>query len=192
MAEKLSFVPKTTYSPTSKVSYKSPGLGLFTKISVLFFVLSVISLVGSYVYKEYLNRQLEDLSVSLERAKAAFDVELIDEINNLSLEVDAVKEIFSEHRLSSRIFSEIEKIALGDVRFTRFDYFYGPDKDTKNNVITASLTAEAKSYETLAQQVKSFEDSNKIESFSFSNFLLTQSGNVAFDLVMVFKPSIFE
>ncbi|MBU1178793.1 hypothetical protein KKB69_00415 [Patescibacteria group bacterium] len=183
MQDKISFIPKTKYSQTDKIIYRGAGLGQILKISIFLFVLSSLFFLGTLVYKEVINRQLDDLSVSLERAKASFDSEAIKEMENLSSGISMVKNFIAYHPFPSRIFSFLEENTLSGVRFSRFDYSHDPVKEK------VGLRGEAKNYAALAQQVKVFEKTKEIENFTFSNFVLTQGGNVSFDLEIIFNFS---
>ncbi|MFC1756931.1 hypothetical protein ACFLZC_02130 [Patescibacteria group bacterium] len=196
----LSFIPKTAYSSTQKVALRKVGMGLVLKISIILLVLSVLLFGGAFVYKRVLAKQIDDLSISLGRAKTAFDPELITEMDRFGSGVFVVQEILTEHLLPSRILGVIEEFTLSEVSFNSFKYSsvssesiksFKTSKNTQDS-INASLSGEARDYSTLAEQVEVFKRSDDIKDFAFSSFLLTQAGTVSFDLSIEFFPSIFK
>ncbi len=201
MNNKTSFIPKKKYLSTDKKTYKKSSLGLFFKIAVFLFVLSSVFLGGVFGYKQIVVRQLDDLFISMERAKASFDPEFILELDKLSSDVVVVEKLVSEHRSPSKIFDVLEKVVLDDLRFEDFDYSYSllkQQNDLSPLVVNATeslevkLKGEAKNFTVLAQQSEVFKNTVIIESFSFLNFVLSEGGNVSFDLEIVFKESIYD
>lgn len=205
-AGKFSFIPKSSSDkPKQRVIFQQAGLSFFMKVSVFLFVASLLSFGGAYYYKSAIAGQIEDLTISLERAKAAFDPELINEIERLTADIAVAEKILGEHRLPSGIFNIIEDVAHDDVKFSRFDYSFTPssasisgipgtaNKGFSGSSIRVTITGEAKDYTTLAEQSKIMENSQKVGAFSFSNFVLSDSGGVSFDLNMVLNPtSVFK
>jgi hypothetical protein len=200
MSNKTSFIPKTPFLKADKLDYRRAGLGFILKASIVLFVISLTFFVGVWVYKEIVNRQIEELSISLGRARAVFDPISISEIEELSLSIPIAKGLLSQHLLPSRIFDILEDLTLKEIRFTSFDYAYKPvQKDNilgpfrQNDIpaaITVVLNGEAKNYMALAQQSEVLKRSAKISEFSFSNFNLTPDGNVSFALKIIFDNEL--
>jgi len=197
--EKLSFIPKTSFGAGDKSAYdyKQAGVGLVLKISVFLFVLSFIVFGGTLLYKNIINEQITELSASLDRAQAAFDLALILEIEKISSSISGAKALLGEHRFPTNIFDIIEELTHKDVGFNRFSYLYDPESESKNETeketLKISLAGEAKDYISLAQQSKILEDSEDVSDFSFLNFSLTQEGRVSFLLEIMFDlPVLFK
>jgi len=192
---KLSFIP---HAGETNRPYKQPG-SMFFKFSVLFLMLSVLFLASVFIYKRIISQRIEELVVSIERAKKSFDEGLISEMNNLSQNVAVADELLGQHLFSTKIFSFLEKTTLEQVRFTNFQYiFEKPRENVAARVlgtgqtygVSVSLNGEAKNYLTLAQQSEVFKNSEEIKSFVFSDFVLTQDGNVSFKLGISFNPKL--
>jgi len=194
--EKLSFIPKTSFGANeSAYDYKQAGFGFAFKVSMFLFVLSFIIFGGVLLYKNIINEQIKELSDSLDRAQAVFDIAVILEIEKISSGISNAKVLLGNHRFPSNIFDAIEKLTHEDVGFSRFNYLYDPELETKTEEKTLKvvLEGEAKDYVSLAQQSKVLEDSEDVSDFSFLNFSLTQEGHVAFLLEIVFdSPILFK
>ena len=199
-AGKFSFIPKSSSGkPKQKIIYQQAGLSIFMKMSVFLFFVSLLAFGGAFFYKTSITKQIEELTISLERAKAAFDPNLIAEIERLTSDLAVAGKVLGEHRLPSGIFNIVEDLAHNDVKFSRFDYSFTPSqlsgipgttsKGFSGSSARVTIMGEAKNYTILAEQSKIMEESNKVDAFSFSNFTLSETGNVTFDLNMVFNPT---
>ncbi|MFH1979055.1 MAG: hypothetical protein ABII97_01555 [Patescibacteria group bacterium] len=202
-----SFIPKTSPQRNyASAGDMGTGVGFFVKLGIFLFVLSALFFGGSYVYEKIVIQQIEDLSVSLERAKAAFDPALVSEIEKITRSIPIAKDLLDKHRIPSKVLDVLEDLTMKDVGFTSFNYAYeipgGTDTRNISNLpfapegaismspdakYTAKIEGEAKNYTVLAQQSLVLESSDKIEDFTFSDFVLTQEGNVSFSLNIVFN-----
>ncbi len=202
MDEKKSFIPKKKYTSVGKSTYKKPGLGLVMSVSVFLFLFSLVFLGGVLGYKRVVSNQLDDLFISVERAKASFDPEFILELDKLSEDIVVVEDLVSKHRTPSKIFDILEKFTIKDMSFDEFDFTYffpvkqqarvGVPNQNISESLTVSLKGETKDFITLSQQAEVFKVVDVIESFSFSNLSLTQEGRVSFNLEIMFKKSIYD
>lgn len=197
---KFSFIPKSSSGkPKQKIIYQQAGLSIFMKASVFLFIASLLSFGGAYYYKTSVTTQIEDLTISLERARASFDPTLIAEIERLTADLAVAEKILGEHRLPSSIFSILGGLMHDEVKLSRFDYSYTSSRSSgipgtvnkgfSGSNVRVSMAGEAKNYTILAEQSKIIEESNKLDAFSFSNFSLSEDGNVAFDFNMVLNPT---
>ena len=185
-SDKLSFIPKTSSSGASQTSYKKAGLGPMSKSSVFLFIISLAILGGAFLYKNAIIRQIDSLTVSLTRAKAAFDPVLISEMEKLTVSLIVAEDLIAEHRFQSNIFDALEDLTHPDLRFSSLSYSY----DLLKGGVKIDLTGQSKSYIALAQQAEIFGDSNKIESFTFSGLSLDETGDISFSLDLIFNPLI--
>lgn len=191
---KISFIPDN--SEDSKIKYKSAGFGLFSKLFIFLFVFSLLVWGGFFVYKKIISRQIDELSVSIERAKASFDESLISELEITGNNIAVAKKLLEKHLFSSNIFRFLEETTLKEVLFTNFEFDYIPanpllfQKTSDLGEVLAKLKGESNSYLVLAQQAEVFEQAEEVKSFSFSDFALTDEGRVGFSLELKFKPEI--
>jgi len=183
MIDTNSLISKKTATTLQKPSYREKGLGFFVWFSGLMFFISLLAFGGVFFYKRVLNGEINELSASLDRAKAAFEPALITTLNYNANIIEAAKTLLAKHTAVSRVFDLLEDITLPGVRFTSFAFSI--DKEGKPSF---NMQGEAKSYTILAQQANLFEDHEQIEEALFSNFSLTSTGNVGFTVEATLKP----
>ena len=174
---KQSFIPKKPI--TGKRTVRKGASGLFFGISFIIFLVAVSASVGVYFYKTYMEKKVESMSVSLERAKAAFEPSLIIELKRLNARISASEEILSNHIAFSRLFETLEETTLKTIRFNTFNYSMG-DGDT----VSITAQGEAEGYSSIALQSDEFGDNPYIQNPIFSNLGLTKDGKVTFDMLM--------
>lgn len=205
--EKLSFIPKQSVGVggDSAYDYKKAGLGFALKGSIFLFILSFILFGGALLYKNIINEQIGQLSESLDRAQAAFDIAVILEIEKVSENIANARTLIGKHPFPSNILKVVEGLTHEEVGFQSFSFLYDPEredngsqtglagKEEDSNTFKVTLNGEAKDYVSLAQQSKILEESEDVADFSFLNFSLTQEGHVAFLLEVSFDlPFLFK
>lgn len=176
-----SFIPKTRLTgPT----YRRKSLGLGFLISAIVFLISLGLLGGAYLYRQALQKSVDEDIASLELARKSLEPALIDELSQLTFSVNAAKTLASQHGAASRIFKLISDLTLKDVRFLDFKFTM-----LEKNPVVAML-GEAGSYTSAALQAKLFGQSDDASKVTFSNFNLKEAGKVSFNVNIVFNPSI--
>lgn len=202
MTNNTPFTSQTAFvSDAIPFAFKHRGLGFFFKLSTALFVLSLLLLGGSFVYKRSVEKEISSLSSSLERAKNVFDLQFISQMENLGRQIPIVKDVIATHRFTSRIFKLIEEATLKELSYSNFSYSYQKTSgqsspsfmkkgSEEEKEVIVSLDGKAKNYTSLVQQAGIFQKNSKISSFSFSNFFLTPEGNVTFSLNLKVNPVI--
>ena len=180
---KQTFIPKKSLSETNVPKRRSSSI--FFIVALIIFLLSVVTAIGAYGYKTYLDKRVGNLSVSLERAKAAFEPALIQELKQLNTRLKSASDILSKHIAFSRLFGELEKLTLKSVRFDHFSY----KMDEKNRILL-ELSGQATSYSSIALQSDIFGDSIYIKNPLFSNLGLNKKGDVTFDFSAELDPEL--
>ena len=180
--DKLSFIPQKTFEPAF---YKRRGPGILIIFSFLLFFLSISAYGVLFLYKNSLNKELNVLTDSLERAKAAFELPLINEINQTSEKIDYSKKLLEQHVSLVPIFDFLGQNTLKDARFKSFKYSIA-----KNENPTVSLEGLAKDYSTIAVQEDIFEKDKNIKSVLFSGLGLGEKGIINFSVKLTFDPSM--
>jgi hypothetical protein len=176
-----SFIPKKPIVK-ERVSYSQPvGILMVASIFILFTVL--IASGGLYFYKGILSKNITDMQNTLVLAQSRFELSKISELQVLDKRLNASTEILSKHVAISPIFTVLEAITMKTVRFTKFGYTLGSDK---NAAVDIKMSGVAKGYRDIALQSDLFT-SNAIAHKNFinpifSNLTLDASGNVLFDL----------
>jgi hypothetical protein len=180
--EKLSFIPKKSFE---KPLYKRSGPGLFLTFSFLLLLVSGLIYGGAILYSNNLKKQIDLLSKSLERAKAAFEFPLINELFNASQKIHSSKIILEKHITLVPVFDILESSILKDVRFNNFKYSLSKAQEQ-----TVLMDGTAKNYSSLASQGEIFEKNKNIKNVSFSNLGLGDKGTINFTVTLILDPII--
>lgn len=145
-------------------------------------MVSLVFFGGAYFYKQSLQKNVNEMAASLERAQNAFEPGLINELSRLSGSIIAAKQVLENHRVISKILNLIGALTLKDTTFSNFKYA------ARDNKITIAMNGETKSYAGVALQAKLFEESGSVESVIFSNLSLKEAGKVNFNVELAIKP----
>jgi hypothetical protein len=162
--DKLSFIPQKSLEPAF---YKGRGPGIIFVFLFLLFLISISAYGALFLYKNSLSKEISALADSLEKAKAAFELSLINEVNQTSEKIDYSKKLLEQHISPLPIFDFLEKNTLKDIRFKDFKYSI-----VKDGSLTVLLNGTAKSYSDLALQGDIFEKDKNIKSVLFSRLNL--------------------
>jgi len=160
------------------------SIGLLTLVSIIVFFVSLLIAGGLYGYKIMLVKNVAGLKSDLDRAKAAFEPSVLNNIQKLEKKINASKEILSNHVLISPVFDILSQTTLKTVRYTKFSYV---PAQGKYNIL---LSGQARSYRSVASQADVLGKDKNISNPIFSNLKLDNLGNVNFDLSFSVDRSI--
>jgi hypothetical protein len=187
-----SFIPKQTL--VQRPAAKSSPIGLMTVVAVFIFFISIATLAGAYLYKQFLYNQINrdcdrsqestngcGLVASLSIEEDNLNKPLLTRLRQVDAKNKLAKQIISSHVSVSPIFKLLGENTLTTIQYKRFEY--GPTG--------ISIDGVAASYEDIAVQSQAFAArKQEIKSFIFSNLDLDSKGNVNFKLLMTIDPSI--
>jgi len=177
-----SFVPKKPINEQRKIGKGS--MGLFFGLSLLVFILATGSTASVYAYELYMSKKVENMRVSLERAKDAFEPSLIIELKKLDARIRSAGEILDNHIALSELFEMLEMETLETVRFKSFRY------SARDDDISINLTGKAKSYSSVVLQSDVFGENKFIKNPIFSGLNLDAEGNVDFRVSAEIDPKL--
>lgn len=158
--------------------------GVFFGISLVIFIIVVVVSIGLYGYGKFLEKRLESMNISLERARASFEPATILELKRMNGRITGADQILAQHVAFSEFFKLLETLTLKSVRFDQFDYAYAPEG------ITVSLKGKAYNYSSVALQSDIIGASTYLKNPIFANLGLDSKGNVSFDLSVYVDPSL--
>lgn len=181
-----SFIPKAPLAETTPSSYKKRRMSLFTLLALVIFIVSIFLSGGVFIYKIYLERSLEDKKVSLERARAAFEPSLIEELKRLNKRIEHSKSLLGRHNAFSSLFDTLEESTLQNVQFKSFNLTSAPDGKSE-----VTLTGLGRNYTSVALQSDVFSKTKGIKEPLFSQLNLDASGGVAFTVSATLDPDAF-
>lgn len=177
MPDQTTFIPKT--SPV-KIPYSGRGLGLFTGLASVFFILSLLLSFGLFFYRGLLQTQIDELGATLAKVENEFEPASILELQQTAKGITEAKLLLKKHVALSQLFKFLSANTIADVRFLNFSY-----QDAK-----VDMNGVAKSYSSMAQESLILESSRLVKNVNFSNFSLTQEGFVNFNVKFAVTPDL--
>ena len=172
---------QSSFIPKRPIVGSAPGpvsvirtTNLFSVLATVIFILAIGASGGLYIYKNVLSGQIGEADKNLASARAAFQPEKIQELADINGKLLASNALLGRHMVVSRLLSLFQTLTVKRMRFTSLTYTAG--KDTPP---TVSIIGEAATYNALAQQEAIFRENEFIKDPQFSNFELSESGNVS-------------
>jgi hypothetical protein len=179
-----SFIPKRPIIKESDVSAKPVSLLFILSLFILFAV--ILTTGGLYFYKEIMKRNIASMEETLNLAKNRFEPSKIAELQVLDKRLRASSEVLSKHITVVPIFKALEELTMKTVRYTRFSYELGEDR---NSTINVKMSGIAIGYRSIALQSDLFTKNKNLIDPIFSNLTLDNTGNVLFDLNFSVDPT---
>mgnify|MGYP001617277508 FL=1 len=188
-----SFIPKKPMVVEHVVSTRSVGFFTIVSFFILFSVL--LATGGIFFYKGILAKNIIQMENDLNLAKNRFEPSKITELQLLDKRLRASTEILSKHIAITPIFEALSSITMKTVRYTKFSYIFGNEKDLQNLKVIIKMSGVAVGYRSVALQSDLFTTKDEGKSFIdpvFSNLTLDDKGNVLFDLEFSVDPSFVD
>ncbi len=177
------FIPHDTAVPTS-TRRSGGGLNdLLLLCGIVLFVASAALAVGVFLYQQFLHTESSSKLQQLERAKAAFEPSLIQQLTRLDDRMHAAAGLLSSHMAPSAFFNALEQSTLQTISFRTLS-LEAPDAQH----IAIKMQGIAASVNSIALQGDLFSKHGVITSPIFSNIARQQDG-VHFDLSAIVNPT---
>lgn len=187
MAEQFqtSFIPKKTFDvgPAPKPAGSSVS-AVISFIAIIMLVLSVVSAAGAFLYERFLLTSIKNKEATLERAKSAFEPELIRELSRVDAKFTIGKSLLDHHVAPSGLLDLLEDVTLESVRFTSFSYLSDPEG------IHVVMQGEARSFASVALQSDELGRNRSLRDTAFSGLTLDERGNVQFTVTATVDPAL--
>ncbi|MFH1608468.1 MAG: hypothetical protein ABH951_00410 [Patescibacteria group bacterium] len=184
-----SFIPKKPMMTEEHVASAKKPMGFLTTIAIFIFLAVAVASGGLYFYKGMLQKNITSMDANLALAKERFEPAKINQLQVLGKRLESSNVILSKHIAVSPIFETLQKLTMKTVRYTKFSYEFGNEKDSKIKVM---MSGQAIGYRSIALQADLFtKDKNLIDPI-FSNLSLDDKGNVLFDLEFSVDPSFVD
>jgi len=182
-----SFIPKKPMIEERAVATRP--VSFLTIISVFIFFTVALASGGLYFYKGIAAKNIVKMENDLNLAKNRFEHSKITQLQVLDKRLRASSLILSKHIAVSPIFEALQLITLKTVRYTKFSYDFGTDKDTR---VMVKMSGQAIGYRSIALQSDLFAKNKYLVDPVFSNLLLDDKGNVLFDLEFSVDPTFID
>ena len=164
-------------------------VGLLTIISIFIFFTVVVASGGLYFYKGVLSKSIVQMEKDLALAKNRFEPSKITQLQTLDKRLRASSLVLLNHIATSPIFKALQAVTMKTVRYTKFSYELGTDKNPK---ILVKMSGQAIGYRSIALQSELFTKNKYIIDPVFSNLSLDDKGSVLFDLEFSVDPSFVD
>src|SRR3989344_1749121 len=179
-----SFIPQKPIVKERTSSSQPVSIFLIISLFVLFAVL--LATAGLYFYKGVMKKSITNMESALNLAKNRFEPAKIAELQVLDKRLRASSEILSKHIVTTPIFDVLEELTMKTVRYTKFSYELGTEK---NISVKVKMSGQAIGYRSIALQSDLFTKNKSLIDPVFSNLTLDNNGNVLFDLEFLVDPS---
>ena len=172
-----------TGAPSSFIPHETPGmvqaryergggiLDLVALISIVLFVASGALAGGVFLYKQYLETSSASKLDQLQRAQAAFEPSLIQQLTRLDDRMRAAGQILGSHIAPSAFFNMLASTTITTVAFNTFSF-----QATDPQHMTIRMDGVADSVNSVALQADLFSKGGMITSPIFSNIDREQDG----------------
>ncbi len=179
--DKLSFVPQKKFEP---LAYRQGGPGFLFIASLVVFLLSLVAYGGLLLYKNKVSNEINDLTSSLEKAREALELPVINQLKDVSDKIESTKVLVEKHVSPTAVFDLLEKDTLKKITLKSLDY-----RAAGKGGVEISVNGSAPDYKTLAQQGDVFEREKGIIRVSFSGLNLGEKGMIEFTSKIILDPS---
>lgn len=176
---RTTFIPKKPMIPQSAPSQApvSRPAGILFVISVIIFIVSLGIAGAVYGYKTYLNNEVADLAVQLDRVQKTLDPSTIKEFTIMDKRLRNSEMLLNQHYVMYPLFEVLRTTTLPTVRYTKLDLAYNEGGD-----LVATLSGESDGYRSIALQSQALAQNADLKNTIFSNFVVTPKGRVSFDV----------
>ena len=158
-------------------------LDLVTLVSIVLFVASGALAVGVFLYAQYLQASSTSKLDQLERATAAFEPALIQELARLDDRMRAGGDLLGQHSAPSAFFRMLEQATISSISFRSLSF-----DAVEPQRISIRMDGVADSVNSIALQADVFSKVGMIGSPIFSNIDRRADG-VHFSLVALVNPT---
>lgn len=185
-----SFIPKkpvVTNGQRFQKPKKSFGFLSFFTTLVIVFIVFVTG--GLYLYKDFLNKEIESKSQSLAITRESLEEGTLIELQNFNRRLNSSKNLLANHIVISPFFNLLNALTLPEVQYVNFT---GVLSDSG---FAVSMGGLAKDYRTIAVQsdLLNSDKAKGLNDVSFTNLKLSNEkdskGYVSFDVSMIVDPS---
>lgn len=103
--------------PRQKTSLSSAYMAL----AVILFIVSLLGVAGSFAWKYYSAQQNKNYNEQLAMREKQYKIEEIEKLKTTSVQISTADTLLKNHIAFSKIFDQIGKMAISEVRFMNMD-----------------------------------------------------------------------
>lgn len=177
-----SFIPKRPIGEAQPLS--APVANIFSVMATVIFVLTLVICGALFAYKYLLTNQVAQAETDLGAAEAAYQPGTIQEIIAAESRIKAASALLSKHIAASQMLDLLSGLTVRSIRWGGFSFI------GKTDTPTATVSAEVKTYASLAEQSRVISENPAFYNVQFYDFGLSQNGSVTFKMNVDINPSV--
>jgi len=174
MVDNISFIPKKDTSLVEDKKKFSKTIDIYLLVSSIIFFATIISSLGVFLYKGYLNSQIEDSIIILERERGSLDTDSIKILSKLDKRIKVSEKLLDSHVDMIGFFEILESSTLESIQFTSLDL------SLEDDMVDISMSGIADSYASIALQSDAFSKNSSFHNPIFSDLVITRTGDIDF------------
>ena len=171
-APRSSFIPKQTSSAVPSSVRRKRRFHAFNFLASALLALSLALGAGSYFYRNYAGKQLEQAKSDLSFESERFSENDIAEVREFDRTLEAARLLLDNHISPSKIFDALELKTMDRVQFSSFSFQQRPSQD-----VTLTVEGGTEEFKTVALQALQFGDDPLLSDAVFTD-LGTQGASV--------------
>lgn len=182
---KSSFIPQDVGKQAPSVRRGASGGGdLFVLGAIILLVASIALAAAVFLYSQYLTSSIASKQDSIDRARAAIEPALIEELARLDARMSASDLLLQQHLAPSVIFDLLEQITLQSIALSEFTLISeGVDS------LKITMKGQAESVNSIALQSDLYGRSGVITSPIFSDINRNADGLMDFRVDAILNPN---
>ncbi len=169
-----SFIPKKPVSGESEKVSAVHDTDIFTLAATLTFIVTALLYGGLYFYNNLLVKQIEEAGKQLEDARSAILPDKIKELIDADSRIATVSGLLERHVVNSKMLTLLGDLAVTKLQFNDLTY------TNKTGSPALKINGEVQTYNALAVQQDILTKNEYIKNPIFSNFTLSEAGNIKF------------
>lgn len=179
-----SFIPKKPIVSQGKSGGPST-INLFSFVATVIFIVTAALAGSAYAYKSYIQKQIEVDAATLDRARGAFEPELISQLVRLDTRIEAAQQLLRNHLAVTPFFTYLSTITLQTVRFRDFNFTY-----LDSDKVGVTMRGQAQSYASVALQSDLLDEQKLLRDTLISDISLESTGTISFSVSTTIDPSL--
>jgi hypothetical protein len=182
---------QTSFIPKKPINVESPSSGssvsIFSFISILVLIFSLVASGGLFLYKNYLSQQKNQAEKSLEASKGRFELNTIKTLELFDKKTNLSKQLISNHTVMTPFFNLLGSLTVPYIQYTKFEINHS-DKG-----VAVSMNGVARDYQYIALQAQTFNNAPGyyFKNVVFSDLVKEKNGNVTFKVSLDVEPTLF-
>ncbi|MFM2414338.1 MAG: hypothetical protein RI911_31 [Candidatus Parcubacteria bacterium] len=159
-----SFIPtKISLADRPREEYGSDAFDVIVLLGVIALVVAGTLSAGVFLYKQFLTNDLTAKREQLNKAKEAFQPELVRDLSRLDERISIAEGLLQSHLAPSAFFDVLQQVTLKSIEYKSFDYtFTPPDK------LHVKIDGKAASVNGIAYQERVMSDHPAIKNPVFT------------------------